>query len=334
MQDREGGGIQGGDRDRGREELLQAAPSTFPTPSRIVNDPGHVPRLASGTHRAPRTASACADPQEQQCAEEECDADECGDERRPPADSVDCFGNDKRPYLPLLLFGSTLVGAIHMLMVQFPIIRELSWGYSIRVFFLCLYALTLGCLMYCVLCDPGKLPKEKLTATEEMPRRCHKMWLFKQPIRRYDHYCRWLTNAVGLLNHREFVLMVAGLFTIGLCGCVVDFILVVLASSEGRHFAGFLLIMHLTYSVMLTLLSGPILRLHITFVSRNELANEYKHNLFYVMRDPTGKAVPVNDLDDVEFNAGLDNDRFEYEPSLILGYSWHRNVGCVSLSLH
>ena len=67
---------------------------------------------------------------------------------------------------------------------------------------------------------------------------------------------------------------------------------------------------------MLTLLSGPILRLHITFVSRphggtiqhvvlltyrvrilcialkpfkrerNELANEYKHNLFYVMRDP------------------------------------------------
>lgn len=142
------------------------------------------------------------------------------------------------------------------------------------------------------------------------------MWLFKQPIRRYDHYCRWLTNAVGLLNHREFVLMLAGLLTIGLGGCLVDFILVVWTSSEGRHFTGFLLIMHLTYSVILSLLTGPILRLHITFVSRNELANEYKHNLFQVVRDATGTAVQVNELDDAEFNAGLDEDRFEYDPSL------------------
>eukprot|EP00913_Durusdinium_trenchii_P021059 g19790.t1 len=123
--------------------------------------------------------------------------------------------------------------------------------------------------------------------TEEYVRlgRCHKMWLFKQPIRRYDHYCRWLTNAVGLLNHREFVTMLAGLLMIGLCGCIIDFILIIWTSSEGRHFTGFLLIMHLTYSVILSLLTGPILRLHITFVTRNELANEYKHNLFHVLRD-------------------------------------------------
>ena len=319
----------------GREGLLDepgAEPgvaSTLPVPGRpktvggVASERGEsvqsaprLSRLASGTHRPPRSASAasCADPQEQQCAEEECDADECGDERKPPADSVDCFGNDKRPYLPLMLFGTTLIGALHMLMIQFPLIRdELSWGYSIRAFFLCIYVMTLSCLVYCVLCDPGKLPVKEMEvfvqthASGELPRRCHKMWLFKQPIRRYDHYCRWLTNAVGLLNHREFVLMLAGLLTIGLGGCLVDFILVVWTSSEGRHFTGFLLIMHLTllgfswamlfclpkkrklqfhrvttffdsflcslvlarYSVILSLLTGPILRLHITFVSRS-----------------------------------------------------------------
>lgn len=331
----------------GREGLLDepgAEPgvaSTVPVPDRSktvdgaagergesVQSAPRLSRLASGTHRAPRSASAasCTDPQEQQCAEEECDADECGDERKPPADSVDCFGNDKRPYLPLMLFGTTLIGALHMLMIQFPIIRDElswdSWGYSIRAFFFCIYFMTLSCLVYCVLCDPGKLPVKEMEvfvqmhASGELPRRCHKMWLFKQPIRRYDHYCRWLTNAVGLLNHREFVLMLAGLLTIGLGGCLVDFILVVWTSSEGRHFTGFLLIMHLTYSVILSLLTGPILRLHITFVSRNELANEYKHNLFHVVRDATGKAVQVNELDDAEFNAGLDEDRFEYDPSL------------------
>ena len=242
--------------------------STLPVPGRpktvggVASERGEsvqsaprLSRLASGTHRPPRSASAasCADPQEQQCAEEECDADECGDERKPPADSVDCFGNDKRPYLPLMLFGTTLIGALHMLMIQFPLIRdELSWGYSIRAFFLCIYVMTLSCLVYCVLWDPGKLPVKEMEvfvqthASGELPRRCHKMWLFKQPIRRYDHYCRWLTNAVGLLNHREFVLMLAGLLTIGLGGCLVDFILVVWTSSEGRHFTGFLLIMHLT----------------------------------------------------------------------------------------
>ena len=248
-----------------REGLLEesaagSVPSTLPVPRPKSGPEGdsltRVSRLASGTQKAPRTASAASwfDPQEQQCAEEECDADECGDERKPPADSVDCFGNDKRPYLPLMLFGTTLVGALHMLMIQFPIIRdELSSGSAVRAFFLFVYVLTLGCLVYCVLCDPGKLPVKEMEAflqthsSGELPRRCHKMWLFKQPIRRYDHYCRWLTNAIGLLNHREFVLMLAGLLTIGLGGCLVDFVLIVWTSSEGRHFTGFLLIMHLTH---------------------------------------------------------------------------------------
>eukprot|EP00438_Fugacium_kawagutii_P002938 Skav203249 [mRNA] locus=C9179937:1014:1771:- [translate_table: standard] len=77
-----------------------------------------------------------------------------------------------------MLFGTTLIGALHMLMIQFPIIRdELSWGYVVRACFLCVYVLTLGCLVYCVLCDPGKLPVKEMEAfvqthaSGELPRR-------------------------------------------------------------------------------------------------------------------------------------------------------------------
>lgn len=287
---------------------------------------GSIPRLTSGgIHQ--RTASVCTEPQEQQCAEEECDPEECGDEKRPPVDSVDCIGNDKRPYLPLLLFGSTAVGALHMLMLEFPLVRDnFAWGFSARVFFLAVYAVTLGCMCYCVLGDPGKLSSEHLKAflqirgqeanTEDfvLPERCHKTWLFKQPIRRYDHYCRWLTNAIGLLNHREFVIMLFGLFSIGIGGAVVDISLLMFVRKQ--HFeTGFLLLLHLTYSLILSVLAGPIFRLHVEFVSRNELANEWKQNLFHVLRNPTtGKVTPVNELGEEEFNEGLDHDRFEYDP--------------------
>ena len=131
-------------------------------------------------------------------------------------------------------------------------------------------------MVYNLFLNPGLLEASEKQELEEfsqanptvddsvaLPRRCHKMWLFKQlwpnilgaprlsvkrllekalgflaallhhtepachallsadpkelrqPIRRYDHYCRWLTNAVGLLNHREFVAML-------LLGCASD----------------------------------------------------------------------------------------------------------------
>ncbi|CAE8683199.1 unnamed protein product, partial [Polarella glacialis] len=126
-----------------------------------------------------------------------------------------------------------------MMMLQFPLIRDMCGGaYQIRWFFLAVYAVTLSCMVYCVLCDPGKWQRDDMEAYAQlhqmsegedlpMPHRCHKMWLFKQPIRRYDHYCRWLTNAIGLLNHREFAVMTGGFATIGVCGALLDFILVV-----------------------------------------------------------------------------------------------------------
>ena len=65
-------------------------------------------------------------------------------------------------------------------------------------------------------------------------------------------------------------------------------------------------------------------------MTRNELANEYAHTLFHVMRDVNGNMVPVNELDDAAFNADLENDLFERDPSLNVfdrGWSAHQCYG-------
>jgi len=272
--------------------------------------------------------AAKLDCQDQQCVEEECDPEECGDENRPPRDDNYTCGIDRRPLLPVLLITSTVFGALCMLMLQFPLVRDLLKGaYGIRAVFLFIYAVTLGCMGYCAVCDPGQLQledrrpvsasnKEDHAMTEDppLPKRAHKTWLYKLPIRRYDHYCRWLTNCIGLLNHREFVLMCIGLVTLGMLGSFLDFVLVLAtARGGGEWLVNCFLLVHLAYSVALTTLAYPILRLHIGFVSRNELANEWKRNEFYVVRSSSGKTVAVNDLSDDEFNDRFDS--FQYDGS-------------------
>jgi len=283
--------------------------------------------FSTSGHGQPAKAGDC---QDQQCAEEECDPDECGDENRAPKQDNYVFGIDKRPLLPVLLLLSTIIAALHMMLLEFPLIRDMLEGaYFLRAFFLVLYVVTLGCMAYCALCDPGTLKRKvhskaydrlrqaqgnsDSTAELPLPKRCHKSWLFERPIRRYDHYCRWLTNCIGLLNHREFIVMVAGLVILGICGCGVDTCLVVLTSQRGDEWlTASLLIMHLTYSVILTALAYPILRLHIGFICRNELANEWKKNDHYVVTsNETGKCIPVNELSDDEFNDKFDT--FEYD---------------------
>lgn len=280
-----------------------------------------------------------AECQDQQCAEEECDPQECGDENRAPQDEKFLCGLiSRRPLLPFMLLTSTIFGAVHMVLLQFPLMRDLFDGACcIRAFFIIVYIATLGCMAYCWKCEPGQLNREEQRKAyarlqqagtspplescngdgscedPPLPKRCHKTWQYSLPIRRYDHYCRWLTNCIGLLNHREFIVMVAGLVTIGLCGTLLDFVLVVVTAREGKHWAvAFLLALHLAYSMILVSLAGPIFRLHIGFISRNELANEWKRNDFYVITNArTGKSVPVNDLTDDEFNEHF--DAFEYD---------------------
>jgi len=295
-------------------------------------------------HIQPGSKHEC---QDQQCAEEECDAEECGDEMRAPRDEGKFCGFSRRPMLPVLLVTSTLCGAVHMVMLQFPLLKDLMEGaltaaYCIRVFFLVLYTATLGCMAYCALWQPGQLRREdhgkeyaRLQqiggsppaaascngdgVPEEqdppLPKRCHKTWQYPLPIRRYDHYCRWLTNCIGLLNHREFIIMVTGLVAIGVLGSLLDLVLVIdMARQGGPWVIAFFLVMHLAYSLALTSLAGPIFRLHLGFISRNELANEWKRNDYYVLTSArTGKSVPVNQLSDDEFNERF--DAFEYDKS-------------------
>lgn len=264
------------------------------------------------------------DCQDQQCAEEECDPEECGDENRPPNDDNYTCGVDRRPLLPFGLIASTLLGAFSMLMLQRPLMRSMvGSGELFTVFFVGLYSSTLLCMAYCGLCDPGQLERQdqahgQLLSTEKQdtmtPKRAHKAWLYALPIRRYDHYCRWLTNCIGLLNHREFILMCIGIVSIGLLGSIVDLVLFFPVAAEGTWRDVTFILLHLGYSMTLVVMAGPILRLHIGLISRNELANDWKKNSFYcITSNRSGKRVPVNELSDDEFNERFDS--FEYDVS-------------------
>jgi hypothetical protein len=273
---------------------------------------------------------------QEECAEEECvDSEQCGNEQRPPKPEQLCCGIDTRPFLPLALTLSTLCGLICFLLIQVPMESRM---YGVEEFTLYaitvpIYAITLYCLAFSALMDPGQLPKDyqpppgaplinsssnnndSTDAEEEeavdraLPRRAHKCWQYKRPIRRYDHYCRWLTNVIGLMNHREFIIMVVGLVLIGLLGIVRDCVLLVAMYREGNLWgSSVFVVLHLAYSIGMTGLAGPILKIHIGLVSRNEVAHEWKKNSHYIVRQcKHGENFAVNALSDDEFNSLFDS---------------------------
>jgi hypothetical protein len=258
---------------------------------------------------------------DEECAEEECfDPDRCGAEDRPPKPEQLWCGIDTRPLLPIALAISTVIGALVMMLVQLPLLCRKFGGLSestATVGFLLLYGITLGCMTYCAFADPGQLGKSRDAyldglGSEQLPRRAYKSWQYRRPVRRYDHYCRWLSNSIGLLNHREFFTMLIGLVTIGFVGIVVDFVLAVSMEQKGFWNDEVLIIMHLCYSVALLALAFPILRIHLGLISRNEMAAEWKRNEFYIAKtSKRGNDVPVNDLSDEEFNSLF--DKFVYD---------------------
>jgi len=160
-------------------------------------------------------------------------------------------------------------------------------------------------------CHGDRAPEEQ--QDPPLPKRCHKTWQYPLPIRRYDHYCRWLANCIGLLNHREFVAMLCGLVAIGVLGFLLDVFLLITTAREIDHWIRTIfLVLHLAYSLILTSLVGPIFRLHVGFISRNELANEWKRHDYYIITSrQTGKPISVNELSDDEFNERFDD--FEYD---------------------
>jgi hypothetical protein len=104
--------------------------------------------------------------------------------------------------------------------------------------------------------------------------------------------------------------MCTGLVTMGLTGAFVDVIVLCLLFQDWDWISAILICFHLAYSTTILVLAGPILKIHIGLISRNELAAEWKRNDYYVT-ERDGKLIPVNELDDEEFNTKFDSFMYD-----------------------
>ena len=237
------------------------------------------------------------------------------------------WGYDFKPALPPALGVSVVLGAICTAIVQIPLLCRLqSWSQAeapLIALEVGLAAVTVVLMGYCSLGDPGQLKKMRNVPLDRIdleqgdrPFRAHKSWQYRRKIRRYDHYCKWVNNVIGLLNHREFVLMLVGLCLIGLFGVILDGYLALLLAKKGLWEAEIAVVLHLAFSVVLLAIEVPIFQTHIGLVSRNELAEEWKNNLNYVANQTSmGDGIPVEDLDDEEYNQLFDAKAFVYDKS-------------------
>lgn len=226
-------------------------------------------------------------------------------------------GIDKRPFFPTVLLIS-LLWSMGMTGLQSEVVTQIC-GSTTRcnIFFLTIYLGTIGCALYTSLSDPGLMEEEQFKKWQagqvSLPLRAHKHWLYKRPVLRFHQYCRWVTNCIGLRNHRSYMMMLVGFVTIAVVDAVVDFILVAANFfNSGGFIIGFLLLLHLLYSVYFAWYAGPLLRQHVNFVMRNELTQEWKRDEYYIVRNEfTGEKVWVNDLDTEDYNRLFDT--FEYD---------------------
>ncbi|CAE7861100.1 erf2 [Symbiodinium microadriaticum] len=264
-----------------------------------------VPLVSGPGDKKSADKEACHDP------EEACDEDKFGDENKGPTQS-ECW----KPLLPLALSGSTILGGVTVTLVHVPLLTELTaWPWSVFVaIVLAIYGPTLLCMLWVARADPGQITIED----GETPKRTHKSWLYPEPIRRYDHYCRWLQNVVGLMNHREFMAMLIGLTLIAVLGVIMDPALAVLAYKKPgvEIVTGIILVLHWIYSLIVLFFEGEIFIIHVGLVSRNETAQEWKQNKYYVAHDTSkGDNIHVESLSDSdEYNELLDNGEFVYSP--------------------
>eukprot|EP00434_Breviolum_minutum_P040673 symbB.v1.2.036153.t1/scaffold5038.1/size31584/1 len=239
----------------------------------------HMPTLLTSTKPANQQNAD----KESRADEGWLDDDESGSEEKGPSEDYTFFGIDFKPVLPACLAVSTVIGGLCMLLVQIPMLSRFTklWQVLLSAPFVVIYGIVLGCMAYCAYADPGQVKqtqKMKIGAVggmdieEGIPRRAHKSWQYSHPIRRYDHYCKWLKNVVGLLNHREFVIMVAGLLLIGVLGIMVDIWLAILIAEKGLFKFEIVVALHLGYSVALLAIDWPIFKIHFGLISRNEMA--------------------------------------------------------------
>jgi len=261
--------------------------------------------------------------------DQECNAEECGDEARAPREDSKICGVDKRPLLPCALAVSTVAGLFFMYQIEFGLVAKAFYRPAlVQAVALVLHAVTLVCMALTAVKDPGQMKKvkDKVSAalmpvesdlpdenqvssdSDVLPTRAHKSWMYDRPIRRYDHYCRWVVNVIGLSNHREFILMVTGLALICISGFIVDgFLGYYLVRHGGDRSLLVGVVLHAAYLLILGYCVMPIFRLHVGFVCRNELAQEWVRNTFYVLPHKTsGDLISVNELSDDEYNDRLE----------------------------
>mmetsp|Transcript_5813 Transcript_5813/g.13740 ORF Transcript_5813/g.13740 Transcript_5813/m.13740 type:complete len:335 (+) Transcript_5813:66-1070(+) len=238
------------------------------------------------------------------------------------------FGFDLKPALPFALGISVAVGALCTAIVQIPLLCRLqNWAQAeapLTAFQVGLAAVTVVLMLYCSFADPGQLKKTRNVLLDadgidleqgERPFRAHESWQYGGKIRRYDHYCKWVHNTIGLLNHREFVVMLVCLCVIGLFGVILDGYLALLLAQKGMWEDEIAVVSHLAFSVGLLAIEVPIFRIHIGLITRNELGHEFKHHTNYVATNCEGHLVAVDDLDVDEYNQLFDSNAFIYDAS-------------------
>ena len=281
----------------------------------------HMPTLLTSTKPANQQNAD----KESRADEGWLDDDESGSEDKGPSEDYTFFGIDFKPVLPACLAVSTVIGGLCMLLVQIPMLSRFTKLSQVLLSapFVVIYGIVLGCMAYCAYADPGQVKqtqKMKIGAVggmdieEGIPRRAHKSWQYSHPIRRYDHYCKWLKNVVGLLNHREFVIMVAGLLLVGVLGIMVDIWLAILIAEKGLFKFEIVVALHLGYSVALLAIDWPIFKIHFwTDLKERDGPGMEEERALCCHNTSIGDNVPVEDLEDDEYNELFDRDSFVYD---------------------
>jgi len=180
-----------------------------------------------------------------------------------------------------------------------------------------LYGVTFGLMTYTALRDPGMINNVMLSrwmsGETDLPKRTFNDETCERPILRYDHYCRWINNWIGLYNHREFIVMALFLSIVAFAGILADITLLAFFWHNTAWWQKACLLLHCAYSLAFAYYVVPIFRKHVGFVSRNELAQDWKSDSFYIIHDAvTGEPIAVNTLEDEdEYNAHFDS--FQYD---------------------
>lgn len=244
--------------------------------------------------------------------EEASTSDEDVVSRPPSADEKFC-GIDIRPWLPVALILIILFLGAAVIFVQGHLLGE--WldstvAYVVHIVLaMGLSLLTVGMAVYCAWADPGRMRVTRgglrntdgdlEAANEDLPPRAHRTWLYNHPIRRYDHYCRWVHNAIALHNHRTFIAMLYALVVVPALHVLGDLVLICYVGihwQSWRWWQLVVLIIHLGIAGILLYKARPICALHTTLVSQSLLSSEWKVNRYHNV-ERSGQMKPAEETD-------------------------------------